>query len=297
MKVQTFFRRNAGVWLVLPSFLLILVFVYGFIAYTGWTSLTDLNQLQMEPGKFIGTINYSELLQNPRFQIDIRNTVIFSLIFIPGCLIIGLGSALLIQSGIKSEGIFRTIYLAPMAISFIVTGVVWRWLMNPSAGLNDLFAAIGLGFLQNAWYTSPTLGIAAIALPAIWQLSGYTMALYLAGLRAIPKDLYEAAAVDGAGGFYAFRRITFPLLVPVTLSAIIILGHISLKVFDLVVAIAGMGGGPGFSADVPATFMFQTTFQANRFAEGSAISILLLLVVSLLVIPYLYFSLRQEGQR
>jgi len=126
MKIQTFLRRNAGVWLVLPSFLLILLFVYFFIAYTGWTSLTDLNQLQMEPGKFIGTINYSELLQNPRFQIDIRNTVIFSLIFIPGCLIIGLGSALLIQSGIKGEGLFRTIYLAPMAISFIVTGVVWR---------------------------------------------------------------------------------------------------------------------------------------------------------------------------
>ena len=133
-----------------------------------------------------------------------------------------------------------------------------------------------------------------MALAAVWQLSGYTMALYLAGLRAIPRELYEAAQVDGAGAWEVFRRITLPLLTPVTLSAIIILGHISLKVFDLVVAIAGSNGGPGFSSDVPAVFMFQTTFQANRFADGSAISIVLLILVSFLVIPYLRWSLRQE---
>ena len=173
--MSRFFARTVPFWLILPSLLLVLIFVYGFIINTGWISLTDQNRLQLEAGKFVGLENYQALWQNPRFRIDIRNTVIFSLIFIPGCLILGLTSALLIQSGIKGEGIFRTIYLALMAISFIVTGVVWRWLMNPSAGLNDLFAAMGLGFLQNVWYTDPTWGIAAIALPAIWQLSGYTI--------------------------------------------------------------------------------------------------------------------------
>jgi glucose/mannose transport system permease protein len=200
----------------------------------------------------------------------------------------------LLNTGVRGEGFFRTVFLMPMALSFIVTGVAWRWLMNPSSGLNLLFSALGLEFLKSGWYTDPRVGIKAVALAAVWQLSGYTMALYLAGLRAIPQVFYEAAEVDGASPWQAFRYITLPLLTPVTLSAVIVLGHISLKIFDLVIAIAGISGGPAFSSDVPALFMFVTTFQANRFAQGAAISIVLLVLVSFLVIPYLYWSLRRE---
>ena len=182
----------------------------------------------------------------------------------------------------------------PMAVSFIVTGVLWRWLMNPSSGLNLLFGALHLGFLKNGWYTDPSIGIKAVALAAVWQMSGYAMALYLAGMRAIPRELYEAAQIDGASAWQVFRYVTFPLLTPITLTAVILLGNISLKIFDLVVAMVGMGGGPGFSSDVPATFMFQTTFQSNRLASGSAIAIVLLVFVSFLVVPYLYWSLRRE---
>jgi len=189
---------------------------------------------------------------------------------------------------------WRTVCLMPLALSFIVTGVVWRWLMNPSSGLNLMLEGLGLGALRSGWYTDPAVGIKAVALAAVWQLSGYTMALYLAGLRAIPRELYEAAQVDGAGTGQTFWRITLPLLAPVTLSAVIVLGHISLKIFDLVIAMTGPQGGPAFSSDVPANFMFQTTFQANRFADGAAVSIVLLVIVSSLVIPYLYWSLRRE---
>ncbi|AEB12878.1 carbohydrate ABC transporter permease [Marinithermus hydrothermalis] len=287
-------RKWAPVLLILPSAVLLLVFVYGFIAWTAWLSTTNFNDLFVRELKPVGLANYLRLFEHPRFQIDLKNTLTFSLIFIPGCLGLGLAGALLLNSGVRFEGVWRTVFLMPMALSFIVTGVVWRWMMNPSTGLNLLFERLGLGFLANGWYTDPAIGIKAVALAAVWQLSGYTMALYLAGLRAIPRELYEAAEVDGASGWEAFRRITLPLLTPVTLSAIIILGHISLKIFDLVVAIAGSNGGPGFSSDVPAVFMFQTTFQANRFADGSAISIVLLILVSFLVIPYLRWSLRQE---
>jgi glucose/mannose transport system permease protein len=286
--------RLAPILLVLPSALLILVFVYGFIAWTAWLSLSDFNELSVQAPRFAGIENYRRLLDHPRFQIDIENTLTFSLLFIAGCLAVGLAGALLLHSAVRLEGFWRTVYLMPMALSFIVTGVIWRWLMNPTSGLNLLFEGLGLGFLRSGWYTDPGVGIKAIALAAVWQLSGYTMALYLAGLRAIPRELYEAAQVDGGGPWQTFWRITAPLLAPVTLSAVIILGHISLKIFDLVIAIAGPQGGPAFSSDVPANFMFQTSFQANRFAEGAAISIVLLLLVSFLVIPYLAWSLRRD---
>ncbi len=281
--------------LIAPSVLLIIVFVYGFIGWTTWLSLTNQNDIIVPQVRFVGLENYIRLFHNLRFLIDLKNTLIFALLFIPGSLVLGLAGALLLNSGIRYEGVFRTIFLMPMALSFIVTGVVWRWLMNPSSGLNLMFDALGLGFLKNGWYTDPSIGIKAIALAAVWQLSGYTMALYLAGLRAIPKELYEAAQVDGASQWQFFRFVTFPLLTPVTLSAVIVLGHISLKIFDLVVAVAGISGGPAFSSDVPALYMFVTTFQANRFAQGGAISIILLMMVSFLVIPYLSWSLRREA--
>jgi glucose/mannose transport system permease protein len=184
-----------------------------------------------------------------------------------------------------------------MAISFIVTGVVWRWLMNPAmgsrmSGLNLLFDTLGLDFLINKWYTTPTWGIAFIAIPAIWQMSGYTMALYLGGLRGIPVELREAAQVDGANEVQIYRFIILPLLRPITLSAMIILGHISLKVFDLIVAVAGKQ----LPLDVPAIYMWQVTFDGYFFGRGAAIGILLLLSVAVLIIPYLIYTLRTEAE-
>jgi glucose/mannose transport system permease protein len=285
--------RLAPVALVLPSVVLVSVFVYGFIAWTAWLSLSNVNDLRVSPVRLVGLANFARLTELPRFRIGLGNTVTFSLTFVTGCLVLGLGGALLINSAVRLEGLWRTIYLMPMALSFIVTGVVWRWLMNPSTGLNLLLDGAGLGALKSGWYTDPSFGVKSIAIAAIWQLSGYTMAMFLAGLRAIPGELYEAAAVDGAGAKQAFWRITMPLLMPVTLSAVIVLGHVSLKIFDLVIAIAGPQGGPAFSSDVPANFMFQTVFQANRFAEGAAVSMVLLAAVSFLVVPYLAWSLRR----
>jgi glucose/mannose transport system permease protein len=184
-----------------------------------------------------------------------------------------------------------------MAISYIVTGVVWRWLMNPAmgsrmSGFNLLFANIGLDSWVNAWHTTPKWGMAAIALAAIWQMSGYTMALYLAGLRAIPQELKEAAQIDGASAWDVYRYIMIPLLSPVTLSALIILGHMSLKVFDLIVAIAGKQ----LQLDVPAIYMWQATFDGLFYGRGAAIGILLLLSVAVLIIPYIRYTLRSEDK-
>ncbi len=282
--------------LVLPSIIAVLIFVYGFIAWSVRVSLSSWKGL-LPDYTWAGLSNYINLFGDPRFQIDVRNTLIFTVLFVGGCLILGLGLAIMLDQGLRGEAIFRSIFLFPMAISFIVTGVVWRWLMNPAqgsriSGLNLLFDKTGLDFLINNWHTTPTWGIAAIALPAIWQMSGYTMALYLGGLRAIPDDLREAARVDGASEWQIYRRVILPLLSPITLSAMIILGHISLKVFDLIVAVAGKQ----LPLDVPSIYMWQTTFDGNFYGRGAAIGILLLISVAVLVIPYLYVTMRSEAR-
>ena len=244
---------------------------------------------------------YADLFESFRFRIDLLNTARFTVVFLAGCVGIGFALAVLLDRGLKGESFFRTIFLAPLAISFIVTGVVWRWLLNPgsaqlgSVGINLLLDRAHLGVLKTGWYTDPRIGILAVAVAAIWQMSGYTMALYLAGLRSIPDELREAARVDGAGEWQLYRRVLIPLLQPVTLSAVIILGHISLKIFDLVVAMTG--SGPGFSSDVPAYFMFDTTFRGNHFAQGAAIAEILLVLVALLTVPYLVASTRTEVER
>ena len=282
--------------LVSPSIIAVFIFVYGFIAWSGRVSLSQWVGL-LPNYEWAGFSNYARLLQDPRFQIDIRNTIIFTVLFVGGSLLLGLGLAVLLDQGLRGEAFFRSLFLFPMAISFIVTGVVWRWLMNPAqgsriSGLNLLFDQMGLDFLINQWHTTPQWGIAAIAIPAIWQMSGYTMALYLGGLRAIPDSLREAARVDGATELQIYRYHILPLLRPITLSAMIILGHISLKVFDLIVAVAGKQ----VALDVPAIYMWTTTFDGNFYNRGAAIGMMLLLSVAVLVIPYLWYTLRTEAE-
>lgn len=286
--------RLIGILLVSPSIIAVAIFIYGFIGWSGRVSLSAWKGLNPDY-TWVGLKNYINLFSDPRFQVDIRNTVIFTVLFVAGALILGLILAILLDQDLRGESIFRTIFLFPMAISYIVTGVVWRWLMNPAqgermSGFNILFDKLGLDFLINKWYTTPEWGIAFIAIPAIWQMSGYVMALYLSGLRAIPRELREAARVDGATEVQIYRHIILPLIRPITLSAMIILGHISLKVFDLIISTVGKQ----LQLDVPAIYMWQTTFDGHFFGRGAAISILLLLSVAVLVIPYLRYSLKTE---
>ncbi len=282
--------------LISPSILAVLIFIYVFIGWSARVSLSKWKGLNPDY-TWNGFKNYAELFADPRFAVDVRNTLVFTGVFVGGSLLLGFFLAVVLDQGLKGEGFFRSLFLFPMAISYIVTGVVWRWLMNPAmgsrlSGFNLLFKYMGLDFLINAWHTTPKWGMAAIALAAIWQMSGYTMALYLAGLRAIPQELKEAAQIDGANSFQIYRYIMIPLLSPVTLSALIILGHMSLKVFDLIVAIAGKQ----LQLDVPAIYMWQATFDGLFYGRGAAIGILLLVSVAVLIIPYIRYTLKTETE-
>ncbi|HET7091408.1 MAG TPA: sugar ABC transporter permease [Anaerolineae bacterium] len=298
--------RIISIILILPSVLCIALFVYGFIGYTGFVSFTKWSGQLIPDYTLVGLGNYQRLFDindvaGQRFLKDLSNTAWFTVLFLIATIVIGFLLAVLLDQRIRAEGLFRNIYLFPIAISFIVTGVVWRWMLAPgteatgAAGVNLLLEKLGLGFLKSGWYTDPSIGIKAVVIAATWQMSGYTMALYLAGLRSIPDELREAARVDGASEFQIYRYVMIPLLWPITLSAVIILGHISLKIFDLIVAMTGPG--TGFSTDVPALFMFDTTFRGNQFAQGASIAIVLLLMVAVLVVPYLSYSSRREAER
>ncbi len=284
--------------LLLPSIAAVAIFVYGFI---GWSVRVSLSQWKgLNPDyTWVGLKQYYDLFNNdPRFVIDIRNTAVFTVGFILGCLVIGLALAILLDQHLKGEALFRGIFLFPMSISFIASGVVWAWLMNPATGnrltgINMIFHVLHLDFLNSLWYTNPQpWGMVFTVIPAVWQLSGFTMALYLGGIRSISDDLREAARVDGATEFQIYRYIILPMLQPVTLSAVIILGHMSLKIFDLIVAL----GKGDIRLDVPGIYMWTTTFAANNYAQGAAIGVLMLVSVAILVVPYLVQNMRTETE-
>jgi glucose/mannose transport system permease protein len=284
--------------LLFPSMVAVGIFVYGFIAWSVRVSLSRWKGLNPDY-TFVGLQQYTNLLFNDqRFLIDIRNTAVFTLGFILGCLLLGLGLAILLDQKLKGESLFRSIFLFPMSISFIASGVVWAWLMNPATGsrttgLNLLFQNLGLDFLTSTWHaTPPPWGMAYTVIPAVWQLSGFAMALYLGGIRSISEDIREAARVDGATEFEIYRYVILPMLRPVTLSAVIILGHMSLKIFDLIVAL----GRKDQRLDVPGIYMWTTTFDGTNYAQGAAIGILMLISVAILVVPYLVTSMRAEAE-
>ena len=290
-------RWGPGLLLVSPSILLIAIFVYGLIGWNVKVSLSDWREANPTSG-WAGLAAYRELLEDdPAWTENVNHLLLFTVTFIVGALLVGLVLAFLMEKGVRGEGFFRSVYLFPMAISFIAAGVVWRWLMNPApgdraSGLNVVFDKAGLGFLSNQWYLDPNWGMAAMALPAIWALGGYIMALYLAGFRGVPEELREAARMDGASEWRVYRHVVFPHLRPVTLGALIILGHISIKVFDLIVAI----GGKQLITQVPAVYMWILIYDARDYAKGAAIATLLLIGISILIIPYLVYTVRAERQ-
>ena len=240
--------------------------------------------------------NYTRLPDDTRFTDDVQNLLVFTLVFVLGTLVFGFFLALLLERGVRAEGFFRGVFLFPMAISFIATAIVWRWLMSNASGsqetgFNKLLDGVGLGFLANDWFKSDTnWAVAAVALPAGWALCGYVMALFLAGMRGVSDDFREAARVDGANEAKVFWHVVRPMLLPVLMSAVVILAHISLKTFDLVFAM----DVESRKIEMPALYMWFTTFDGLNFSRGAAIATLLVVGIALVTIPYIWYSIRSE---
>ena len=300
--MKTVKRWGPPLLLLAPSLILIGVFVYGLIVVNLQTSLTDMHTAPQSTGKaptaFVAAQNYLDLLGSEDFQHSLKNLLLYTAVFLLGTMVIGFVWAWLLERPTRGEGFFRSVYLFPMAVSFIASGVVWRWLLNSNEGesalgLNRLFQMIGLDFLQNPWWNNVSVGIAAIAIPAIWQLSGYVMALFLAGFRGIPEELREAARMDGASEWKLYRYVLFPQLSPVALSALIIIGHMSLKAFDLIMSISKPSN---YQTKVPAVDMYVLK-SSYDYANAAAVGSILLIIVAVLVVPYLIHTSRKDGGR
>ncbi len=289
--------RNWGppLLLISPTIIILGIFVYGLIGVNLSVAMTDRHSLA-DDSSFVGLQNFVTLLTQDRFLHSLLNLAVFTVVFMAGTMVFGFLWAWMLDKGVTAEGGFRSIYLFPMAVSFVASGVVWRWLLNSAtgdraSGLNRLLESMGLGFLQNDWWNTPVWGMAAIAMPAVWQLSGYVMALFLSGFRGIPEELREAARMDGASEWKLYRYVIFPQLSPVALSALVIVAHMSLKVFDLIVSITGSI----YQTEVPATYMW-VALTYNDYATAATIATILLVLVCVFIVPYL-ISIARAGKR
>lgn len=271
-----------------PTFLIIFVCIYGYI---GWTFLLSLTKSRILPvWKFVGFEQYEKLFMNDRWMVSLENLVIFSFLFIALCLLIGMVLAVLLDQKIRNEGFIRGIYLYPMAISFIVTGTAWKWLMNPSLGLEKMMHDWGWTSFSFDWLVDPDMVVYTLVIAAVWQSSGFVMALFIAGLRGVDDEMIKAAKLDGASMPTIYRRIILPSLKPVFFSCFVILSHIAIKSFDLVAALTG--GGPGYASDLPANFMYAHAFTRGQMGLGAASAMVMLGGVLAILVPYLYSELR-----
>lgn len=275
---------------VAPTFAIMIVFIYGFILWTAWISFTKSGI--MPKYDLVGFVQYITLFtKEPRWWVAIQNLFIFGSLFVALCIFLGLILAILLDQKIRAEGFLRTIYLYPMALSFIVTGAVWRWILNPELGLERLVQQLGFTNFTFRWLVDSNMAIYTIVIAAVWQSTGFVLALFLAGLRGIDDSIIKAAQVDGASLPRIYLKIIIPSLRPVFLSSVIILSHIAIKSFDLVMVLTR--GGPGYSTDVPATFMYSFAFNRGRLAFGAASAMVMFMAVMAIIIPYIYSELRR----
>ena len=283
-------QKNLPKIVISPSFAVILWFVYGFVLWTFYISLTKSRMLPRY--EFWGIDQHFRLWSNPRWFNAVENLLIFTVLFVAICLLIGIILSILLDQKIRAEGFLRTVYLYPMALSFIVTGTAWKWMLNPSMGIEKLFTDWGFTNFTFDWLVNREMSIYTIVIAAVWQSSGFIMALFLAGLRSVDDEIVKAAKIDGASLYSIYITIILPMMRPVFMSSIVILLHISIKSYDLVIALTA--GGPGISSDMPAVFMTQMAFHRSEIGLASASAVMMFLTVLALVVPYLYSELRRQ---
>jgi len=286
--------RSSDNWLpklvVAPGFVLGFAFIYGFMI---WTGVLSVSASRMLPNyEFVGLEQYARLFEMDRWWVAMRNLGIFGVLYVGGAMVIGVLLAILLDQKIRGEGFLRTVYLYPMALSFVVTGTAWKWMLNPSMGLEKLMQDLGWSSFTFDWLVNTDMAIYCVVIAGLWQSAGFAMALFLAGLRGIDDSIIKAAQIDGASLPRIYWRIILPALRPVMFSTMLVLSHLAIKSFDLVMALTA--GGPGYSTDVPATFMYSISFTRGQLGLGAASATVMLMTVAAIVVPYLYSELREK---
>lgn len=282
------------IFLFLTPLIAIVLLMYGMM---GWTIAVSMdNWVGMAPvWKFNGFNNYATLIGGgfkDRFWTNLGNNLTWLGVFIVPTAALGLLLAYGLELSGRAESIFRPLFLYPLALSFVVTGTIWAWMYDPDAGvINYLLRTFGLGRLAQPWIADPRLAIFCLIAAAIWQYTGFAMTIYLAAIRDIPREIFEAARADGASDIGLFRYIVVPNVGHATMIVIGMLTIFTLKVFDLVWVMTF--GGPGNSTEVLSFFMFVATFRQQFVGIGAAISVIILILAVAVVVPYAWWSMRR----
>ena len=281
-------------FLFLAPLLLIVLVMYGLMAWTVAISLDDW--VGMAPvWKFHGLQNFRTLLSGAlrvRLFTSLRNNLVWLVVFLAPTASLGLLLAYGLDLAGRAERVLRPLFLYPIALSFVVTGTLWAWMYDPDAGvINNLLRMLGLGRWAQPWIADPALATFCLIGAAVWQYTGFAMTLYLAAIRDMPREIFEAARVDGASDVQTFRHVVIPNVGHATMIVVAMLVLVTLKVFDLVWVMTF--GGPGISTEVLPFFMFVATFRQQFVGIGAAISVLILVLAVAVVVPYAWWSMRR----
>jgi glucose/mannose transport system permease protein len=295
-QVASLWRRRLGraltecaIWLPL------LVAAGNVVVFTLWTTWVSFTASSLMPDyTWVGLRNYWSVTRTANFQIAYVNLVIFGLGYVLLTMALGLLLAILLDQRVRGENVLRTIFLYPLAVSFVVTGTVWSWLLNPGLGLQKLVHDLGWTDFRFDWLVQSDKAIYTVILAGVWQAAGFAMALFLAGLRSLDKDLIRAAQIDGAGPWRMYRKVLLPTIWPIFVTVFVILLQWAIKAFDLVRALTG--GGPGISTMLPTLVVYDFMFQRSELGRGSAAAVLMLLSLVVVLAPYALF-VRWRRQR
>jgi glucose/mannose transport system permease protein len=278
-------RRNAAAILALiPAGLIVLIVYVGCILWTIRLSFTSSRLLPLLD--WVGLSQYERLFANERFLVSIKNILTFGAFSITGCLVLGFLLAVFIDQRVRGEAVFRTIFLYPYSMSFVVTGLAWQWFFNPMLGLQKLGRDLGFENFTFNWLISQEMVIYTIVIASIWQGSGLVMCLMLAGLRGVDESLWKAARIDGVPVWRYYLSIVIPLIGPMIVTSVVLLSIGVIKLYDLVVAMTR--GGPGIASDVPAKFVMDHLFERNNVGLATAAASMMLVTVAAVLAPWIY---------
>ena len=286
-------RRQAPAAIaLLPAAAVVIVVYLGCMLWTVRLSFTSSKLLPKLD--FVGFAQYERLFASSRFLISIENLVIFGVLFLVGCLVLGFLLAVFIDQRVRAEGAFRTIYLYPYALSFIVTGLIWQWFLNPTLGLQKIGRDLGFETFTFDWLVNRDMAIYTVVIAAIWQAAGLVMAILLAGLRGVDNEIHRAARVDGIPTWRYYLSIVLPIIRPMVITATVLLAISVVKAYDLVVAMTR--GGPGRATEVPAKFVMDHLFERQNVGLAMACATFMLIAVIVVLTPWLYAQYGPNGR-
>tara|TARA_B100000378_G_scaffold106978_1_gene85463 strand:- start:549 stop:1433 length:885 start_codon:yes stop_codon:yes gene_type:complete len=277
-------RQLAPKIALLPFFIVVAVVYVGCIIWTMRVSVTSSRSIPVYD--FVGFEQFAAIFRSSRWIVSLQNMAIFGIGYVVGCLILGYLLAIFIDQKVRGENALRTIFLYPHAMSFIVTGLVWQWMLNPTHGIQDFVQGLGFENFRFDWIVDRHMAIYTIVIAGVWHGAGFVMALLLAGLRGIDEDIWKAAKVDGVPPWRMYVEVVAPMMVPMFITCAVLLSTQAIKAYDIVVAMTN--GGPGIATEVPAKYVMDYLFERGSVSRAAAAATVMLGIVAAIAAPVIY---------